>query len=62
MQDKTCERKNDPGCIIKGILEGKNVIRSGSYIVNHIGMSTYVDINKLTKNELKALAEVFGSD
>jgi hypothetical protein len=54
-KDKICEKKPDPECILEGILLGKNVIRDNRYIVNHIGEAVYVDVFRVTPEELEEI-------
>jgi len=55
VEDKICEKKPDPKCILEGIMHGKNVIRDNRYIVNHIGGAVYVDVFQVTPEELEEI-------
>ena len=42
--------------ILVAIDTGENYERDGYYIVNHIGMTTYISYDHLTADELRAIA------
>jgi len=44
--------------IIKAVLDGRNLIRDGYYIINIIGMTTYISFDHLTSKELYELAKL----
>ena len=50
--------KRAVGRILRGIVEGRNVVRDGYYIVNHIGATTYIAIHLLTKEELNEIINI----
>jgi alpha-D-ribose 1-methylphosphonate 5-triphosphate synthase subunit PhnL len=53
-EEITCD-KPDPKCILRGVYFGKDVIRDGHIIVNHTGESIYIDIVRITPEELEAI-------
>jgi hypothetical protein len=54
-EDKICEKKPDLKCILEGIIHGKNIIRGGKYIVKHMGEAVYVDVFRVTLEELEKI-------
>ena len=49
--------KDQSNKIIDAILNERNLVRDGYFIVNHIGGTMYVSYDDLTSKELQALAE-----
>jgi len=55
-------KRNIEERIISAILEGKNVIYNGKYVVNHIGATTYIDfdfLRSLTIEQIEKIISVF---
>ena len=46
------------GRILRGIVEGRDVVRNGRYIVKRIGATTYIAIHLLTKEELNEIISI----
>jgi hypothetical protein len=49
-------RKHTKSIILAALQNGDNVIRNGHYIVNNIGITTYISYEHLTPTELRAIA------
>jgi len=44
--------------VLKGILTNKNVVYNGRYVVNHIGMATYIDFDFLRSLSLEQIETI----
>jgi hypothetical protein len=44
--------------LLNALYHGWNVVRGGIFIVNNIGMTTYVSFDHLTPPELRAVAKL----
>jgi len=51
-------RRNISWRILKAIIEGKNVIYRGKYVVNHIGETTYIDYDFLRSLTIKQIEDI----
>lgn len=58
LNEKICDHKKRCYCVKNALIKGYNLIRNGHIIVNYIGEAIYVDILRVSPEELDDIKEL----